>query len=160
METPPELSLLQRLYKEALKLRNESERRLFLAVFAALGVFGSGGCGVLFHYWAVIPFAFIVGTILSSFLVIPLFIYIGIILWDGLNRRRALSSDDFDVLKFLKDDFDRDVREVQALPHTTDATKKILIKERYERYVKERDEVRKRIEEQSKRRRGKYYLGD
>lgn len=159
MNVPPNLRLYERLYNKALQLRNESERMLFLAVFAALGVLASAGVGYICKYTSTIPYILFIGTVLSSFLLIPFFLWIGLNLWGILNKSRALSGDEFAYLSYLKDEYERDVKEIQALP-LPESEKKKLIRERFEGYVKLREIVRGRIQEQIGKRRNKYYLGD
>jgi hypothetical protein len=148
----PYLKLFETLQQKALQLRNESERMLFLAVFSALGVTTSVGVGILLRVFTAIPFAIMYGTIVSSFLLIPLFLLIGINLWEKMKKTRALSGDRFDYLKYMKDEYDQDIKEIKGLSFS-ESEKKRLIRKRFDAYTKQRTEVRQTIEEISAQRR-------
>ncbi len=151
MKLPQEVRLVAKLYELALELRNESERMLFLAVFAAAGTIGSVGAGLLVQLIRPGPFVFVIATIVSSTILIPLSLLLGVNLWDKLRKSRALSGDEFAYSKYLKDEYDQDVRDIKALP-ISEAEKKGLIKNRYAKYVEEREEIQKSIGERIARR--------
>jgi hypothetical protein len=125
---------------------------LFLAVFAALGTVGSVGVGALFQLIRPAQYIFVIATIASSTMLIPLSLLLGVNLWDRLRKSRALSGDDFAYAKYLKDEYDQEVREIQALP-VAETEKKALTKQRYTQYVKDREDVKKSIGLRIQRRR-------
>ena len=93
----PLIRLARKMMRGALRRRDESERLLFLAIFASLAVMCSLGLGFAFLLITGKLLTFSLATIVSSFLTVPGFLFLGHRAWEHLKRRWIRSGDEFDV---------------------------------------------------------------
>jgi len=146
------LKTAQRLYQRALDLHRESDKRVFLTIFAGLGTLLSIGMGGLCQHILQSPYAFISGMSCSSFVLLPASMFLGMMIWDKWQKSRALSGDPFAFLKYLKDDYERDIQEIRDLK-VTNKDKRFLMRQRYDEYVREKSMVRHAIRDKLEYRR-------
>lgn len=138
------LKTAQNLYQRALDLQKESHKRVFLTIFAGLGTLLSIGIGALCQHLFESPNVFMSGLTCSSFVLLPGSIFAGMMIWDRWQKSRALSGDPFAFLKYLKDDYERDIQEIRELK-IANKDKRVLVRERFDEYMQEKSTVRKLI---------------
>src|SRR5262245_36123614 len=102
--------LISFLRRKAAKLQQESQKRLLMATCTGLGALGSVVVGALLKQLLQQPDAFSWGTVVSSFVLIPAFLLLGLYTWDSLRIKWSKSDELIYQLKFLEEEYLRNVQ--------------------------------------------------
>ena len=107
-----ETKFLTRLRK-AESLKQESRKMLVLSAFTGIGASFSVIVGILLKEITVNADTFYYGTILSSFVLLPVSILLGLSIWDKVRTKWSVSDELVYQLNFLETEFQRNIKLVK-----------------------------------------------
>jgi hypothetical protein len=115
--------LLTFLHGKASRLKQQSQKRSLMATCTGLGALASVMVGVLLKQVLGQPDAFSWGTVVSSFVLIPASLLLGSFLWDSLRIKWLKSDELIYQLKFLEDEYLRNLQIIEKSGMAEDALK-------------------------------------
>lgn len=133
-------TLISILRRKAAKLQQESQKRLLMATCTGIGALGSVTVGVLLKQLLQQSDALSWGTVISSFVLIPASLLLGLYIWDSLRIKWSKSDELIYQLKFLEEEYLRNIQIIDMSGMSETASK--MAKEKlYLRFTKAQSHI-------------------
>lgn len=123
--------------------RSQSRRRLFMTIFGGLGLAVSYGVNAVLHLLLPSTHALVLGTIVSSLIILPLLLIIGMKMWDLFVISEIKTGQHISHIRYLEEEYQKDIDRIKNLPLLSVEERAKRISEREDLFNQEREPLRR-----------------